>query len=41
MVPFQDALQVGHVLLKMLEPYCDRIMIAGSLRRYSPLVKDI
>ncbi|MEO6539584.1 MAG: hypothetical protein ABIN74_01285, partial [Ferruginibacter sp.] len=41
MVQFQEAIQVSHVLLKMLEPHCDRIMIAGSLRRYKPLVKDI
>ena len=41
MVLFQDALQIASVLLKMFEPHCDRIMIAGSLRRYKPQVKDI
>lgn len=41
MVPFEEAMQIAHVVYKLLEPHCDRIMIAGSLRRYKPAVKDI
>ena len=32
---------IANIVVKALEPYCDRIEIAGSIRRQKPMVKDI
>ena len=32
---------VADQLVDLLEPYCERIQIAGSVRRKKPYVKDI
>lgn len=36
-----DASAIAHKYKTALEPYCDRIEIAGSIRRRKPEVKDI
>ena len=38
---YQKALQIAEKVKQQLEPYCDRIEIAGSIRRKKPEVKDI
>ena len=38
---FQEAQQIAEKVKKQLNPYCDRIVIAGSLRRGKAEVKDI
>ena len=38
---YQKALQIAEKVKQQLEPYCDRIEIAGSIRRKKPQVKDI
>ena len=40
-VPYAQALPVAEELLDLLAPACERIVIAGSLRRRKPLVSDI
>lgn len=40
-VKAEDALQVAEALLWLLTPTCERIEIAGSLRRQRPEVSDI
>jgi len=40
-LPREDALKVAREVQAMLEPFCERIEIAGSLRREKPLVGDI
>lgn len=40
-VPYQDALNVAVLLKTMLAPVCERIEIAGSLRREKPYVGDV
>lgn len=40
-IPFREAMAVAHELTEALRPYCERIAIAGSLRRRKPLVGDI
>ena len=37
----EEAYQIAEKVKKQLEPYCDRIQIAGSLRRGKTEVKDI
>jgi DNA polymerase/3'-5' exonuclease PolX len=37
----EDALPIAKLWVRNLEPYCDRIEIAGSIRRQKPDVKDI
>ena len=37
----QTALQIAEKVKALLEPHCERIEIAGSIRRKKPLVKDI
>ena len=37
----EEAYQIAEKIKKQLEPYCDRIAIAGSLRREKTDVKDI
>lgn len=39
--PYQDALRIALEIKAQLEPHCDRIEIAGSIRREKPEVKDI
>ena len=38
---YEDAKKVADTLVASLEPFCDKINIAGSIRRQKPLVKDI
>mgnify|MGYP001573842929 FL=1 len=38
---FEEAYQIAEKVKMQLEPYCDRIAIAGSLRREKADVKDI
>ncbi len=38
---FKEAYKIAERVKKQLEPYCDRISIAGSLRREKAEVKDI
>ncbi len=38
---YKNALQTAERFVEMLKPYCDRIHIAGSIRRALPVVKDI
>ncbi len=40
-VPLQDALMFAQTLRELLEPACERIEIAGSIRRRKPEVGDI
>lgn len=39
--PAADAMRIAEFLKASLEPYCERIVIAGSLRRGKPAVGDI
>jgi hypothetical protein len=39
-IPYADALASAETLLAALEPYCTRLLIAGSLRRCKPEVGD-
>lgn len=39
--PFSLASKSADYILQLLRPYCDRIHLAGSLRRLRPEVKDI
>ena len=39
--PREEALLVALELKKIFDPYCERIVIAGSLRRETPTVADI
>ncbi len=38
---YQEALKIALQVKSVLEPHCDRIEIAGSIRRQKPYVKDI
>lgn len=38
---YNEALQVAELVKTQLEPHCERIAIAGSIRRKKPFVKDI
>jgi len=38
---YEDALPVAEMVVRHLEPLCERIEIAGSLRRKRPVVHDI
>lgn len=38
---YQEAKEIADKYLQLLSPYCERIAIAGSLRREKPIVKDI
>jgi DNA polymerase/3'-5' exonuclease PolX len=40
-VPLQEAKEQADRLAAMLRPYCDRVEIAGSIRRQKPEVGDI
>jgi len=37
----QEAMTIAQTVKKVLTPYCDRIEIAGSIRRRKPIVHDI
>jgi DNA polymerase/3'-5' exonuclease PolX len=37
----QEAQRIAQNLITKMQPYCERIRIAGSIRRYKPEVKDI
>ena len=37
----QEAKTIAQTVKKVLTPYCDRIEIAGSIRRRKPIVHDI
>jgi DNA polymerase (family 10) len=39
--PHEVAMPVAEMVVRHLEPYCERIEIAGSLRRKRPVVHDI
>ena len=39
--PYDQALAIAQDILEQLRPYCERIQIAGSLRRECPQVGDI
>ncbi len=41
MIPLQTAKAMSHKAATILAPYCERIEIAGSIRREKPYVKDI
>ena len=41
MIPASEARRVAETLMGRLKPYCERIEIAGSLRRHRPEVHDI
>ena len=40
-IEWADGNQVAKALVNRLEPFCDRIKIAGSIRRKLPLINDI
>ncbi len=40
-MPFEKALEIAKSMMEDLQPYCERIQIAGSLRRRRPEVGDI
>jgi DNA polymerase/3'-5' exonuclease PolX len=40
-LPWREARTLAVELCRELEPFCERIRIAGSIRRRKPLVKDI
>ncbi len=37
----EKAKVIADTVVKALEPYCERIMVAGSIRRQKPTVRDI
>jgi len=39
--PYAEVHPIAHGLLTELKPYCERIEIAGSLRRERPLIGDV
>ena len=39
--PRAQAVEVTRVLVALLQPYCERLVVAGSLRRRKPAVGDI
>lgn len=39
--PYADVLPVAQHIVSQLQPFCDRIEIAGSLRRQRPMIGDI
>lgn len=40
-IPIEEARTKAERIIKTLEPFCERIQIAGSIRRNKPLVGDI
>ena len=40
-VPYEQAYRIAERLVELLRPACERIEIAGSLRRGKPMVRDI
>ena len=40
-VPLEEASRIAGHLVEMLSPHCDRIAVAGSIRRRRPVVNDI
>lgn len=40
-VPHADALEIANHIVDAISPYCERVEIAGSLRRKRPMVGDI
>lgn len=40
-IPYGEAIQVAAELTRALEPFCERIVVAGSLRRKRPTVGDV
>lgn len=40
-MPYLEALQIAEAKVTLLSPYCDRIQIAGSIRRECPVIGDI
>lgn len=40
-VPAREALAVARLFIQFLKPRCDKIVVAGSLRRRKPMVSDI
>jgi DNA polymerase/3'-5' exonuclease PolX len=40
-IPAADALEVARKLVRYLKPRCEKIMVAGSLRRRKPMVRDV
>ncbi|MBI3654137.1 MAG: hypothetical protein HY231_24155 [Acidobacteria bacterium] len=41
MPKYEDAILVANRLVEQMRPFCERLEIAGSLRRRRPVVKDI
>ena len=39
--PWEQGVQVAEDLQQQLAPYCERIVIAGSIRRQKATVKDV
>lgn len=39
--PYEQVKPIAHTLLSRFSPYCERIEIAGSLRRKRPMIGDI
>lgn len=39
--PYKEAYKIALAVLEELQPHCDRVEIAGSIRREAPTVKDI
>ena len=37
----EKAKVIANIVVKALEPFCDKIEIVGSIRRQKPTVKDI
>ncbi|MBA7681609.1 hypothetical protein ES703_89949 [subsurface metagenome] len=37
----EKAKVIADTVVKALEPYCDRVVVAGSIRRQKPTVRDI
>jgi len=41
MMELEKAKVIASTVVKALEPYCDKIQVAGSIRRQKPMVNDI
>lgn len=40
-IPLDEATVIAHEFIGLIDPYCERVLIAGSIRRQSPTVGDI
>jgi len=40
-IPLPSALNIGNRFRKVIEPHCEKVIMAGSVRRMKPMVGDI